>query len=1082
MSIDSAKITTHCFSHVGQRGENQDRFAILESPGDGPRLLVLADGLGGHTGGSLAAETVVATAERYWRSRNAEQSPEEFLKALVRECHNAVRGAAWDQALDPHATIAALLLQEGQAISVHAGDSRVMQYSESSFVDRTLDHSVAQLHALRGTIADDEIARHPDQNKLFAHVGGPTAPEPEIKHWDLAAGRRFVLCSDGFWEIFRHDEIVELFASDDPEAELKGRFETKLKQLKHHDNTTAILAEIPESGVRHRRRRSAHPAVSVAVAALFMALHAANVAVGQSEGGADGDPGQGEPVTATQGDVPGVPDGGGPVISPILLQPSDFVLDLPIEPGEEIAEVVAEELRQRGQLGGDDSLVNAGGPNELGGLTVLRMRQEHRGIPVFAAQVVASTSGDRIVRIAGDSAPDIRLDSTVPVNDYASTVALAEMLTSLDITPQDDGTLVVFPGVNGGRLAWSGQAIVEQGQDVELDPQESQVPSPPPALEQVFIDAVSGEVLLRLPLVRQALDRRIHDFSQACRDAGIRGPMNARRAMARVPALLVEAPLVRSEAAGGWHRNAERLFDTLGAYYRFLRLVLDIDSIDDRGKPLVGYIGARFDERTPGIPQCSGDEFMAFWMPTDAMILTDAVLDFPELIGHEATHGLIEHGSGLIYQYESGALHESIADALGIAFRGWHEDSARQDLEAEIAMDGGNWQIRSPSQVIRDFRAPASVRLADGTPLPDHYDQYMHLSADIDNGGVHVNSSIMNHGFYLLAAGGRHTRLQHDPEVEGIGVLKAARIFGAAAAWLLRPASDFEDARHAFAHAAEAIHGEHSTEWIAVHTAMDAIGIPGAWERPSVPTVPEAAMEPEPSETTDSAAEPESPESPDPTVEPEPPVPAPDPTAAPLPAEVQASVEEPESAQDLSRNRPTPPGQTLVLLMVAALALAGAAIVVYAYRPGRSSPARWKPASRLSRDPEDETPDSRSPATATPDSRNPTAAASPPGIAGTLQPTAGTAAIPLPRSLLDSAEGLVIGRAASICHVTLSNPTVSRRHLRLHRTDETITVEDLNSAAGTRLDETALKPFRPRPVNTGQTLNIAGLVYRIDIV
>ena len=1088
MSLDDVKITTHCFSHVGQRGENQDRFAILESPGDGPRLLVLADGLGGHTGGSLAAKTVIATAERCWRSRNAEQSPEEFLKLLVRECHNAVRGAGREQALDPHSTIAALLLLEGQAISVHAGDSRVMQYSENSFVDRTLDHSVAQLHALRGTIADDEIARHPDQNKLFVHVGGPTAPEPEIKHWDLGAGSRFVLCSDGFWEIFRHDEIVELFASDDPEAELKGRFETKLKQLKRHDNTTAILAKIPESRVRHRRRRSAHPVVSVAVAAMVMALHAANVAVGQSEGGADGDPGQGEPVTATQGEVPGVPDGGEPETSPIRLQPSDFVLDLPIEPGEEIAEVVAEELRQRGQLGSDDSLVNAGGPSELGGLTVLRMRQEHRGIPVFAAQVVASTSGDRIVRIAGDSAPDIRLDSTVPVNDYASTVALAEMLTGLDIAPQDGGALVVFPAENEGRLAWSGPVIIEQDQeqDVELDPQEPPEPSQPPALEQVFIDAVSGEVLLRLSLVRQALERRIHDFSQACRDAGIRGPMNARRAMARAPALLVESPLVRSEAVGGWHRNAERLFDTLGAYYRFLRLVLNIDSIDDSGKPLVGYIGARFDERTPGIPQCSGDEFMAFWMPTDAMILTDAVLDFPELIGHEATHGLIDHGSGLIYQYESGALHESIADALGIAFRGWQEYGANQDLEAEIAMDAKNWQIRAPSEVIRDFRAPASVRLADGTPLPDHYDNYMHLSADIDNGGVHVNSSIMNHGFYLLAAGGRHTRLQHDPEVEGIGVLKAARIVGAAAAWLLRPASDFEDARHAFAHAAEAIHGEHSREWIAVHTAMDAIGIPGAWERPPVPDPtepgePEPTMVPQPSETTESAAEPGPPGTPVPTVEPEPPASAPDPTAAPPPVEVQASVEEPEPALDLSRNRPALSGQTLVLLMVAALALVGAVIVVYAYRPGRSSPARWQPAIRTSRDQGTTIRDSRRPVAAKSDSRYPATVASMPGIVGKLQPAVGTAAIPLPQSLLDSTEGLVIGRAASICHVALTDPAVSRRHLRLRLADGTIMVEDLNSTAGTRLDGAVLEPFHPQPVDSGQTLKLAELVYTIDI-
>ena len=282
MSPDDAKFTTHCFSHIGQRGENQDRFAVLESPGDESRLLVVADGLGGHAGGSLAAETVVATAKQCWRRRCAEtpesahaiapatesetqagsatqaeadlepsspnalseQSPEEFLRLLVRECHNAVRGAGWEQGLDPHSTVAALLLQDGQAISIHAGDSRVMQYSEKAFVDRTLDHSVAQLHALRGTIADDEIAEHPDQNRLFAQVGGPMATEAEIKHWNLDAGRRFVLCSDGFWEIFRHDEIIELFASEDPEAEMQRRFETKLKQLKRHDNTTAILAEV----------------------------------------------------------------------------------------------------------------------------------------------------------------------------------------------------------------------------------------------------------------------------------------------------------------------------------------------------------------------------------------------------------------------------------------------------------------------------------------------------------------------------------------------------------------------------------------------------------------------------------------------------------------------------------------------------------------------------------------------------------------------------------------------------------------------------------------------------------------------
>ena len=1129
MNLAHPKITTHSFSHIGQRDENQDRLAILESPDDGSRLLVVADGLGGHTGGLLAAETIVATAERCWRNYYPEQSPEGFLKLLVRECHIAVRDAGREQGLDAHSTIAALLLRDGQAISVHVGDSRVMQYSERSFIDRTLDHSVAQLHALRGTITDDEIAQHPDQNKLFAQIGGPTAPEAEIKRWELSEGRRFVLCSDGFWEIFRHDEIVRLLLSDDPEAELTDRFEHKLRQLKHQDNTTAILAEVipgdavPEEltsadatpayvpsgdmapagepsadetsadirALRSRcHRKHAGPArASVARAALLMLLHAAGTAVGQREGGAGGEPGQGEgvPVLTTQGESPGIPDdsesaaGGADAVDgnaelgglpdgqrdslPIRLQSSDTVLDRPIEPGEDIADAVAEELRQRGQLGADDSLANVSGSRELGEITVTRMRQEHRGIPVFAAEVVVSTLGGRIVRIAGDSIPDIRLDSTVPLNDYSPTIALAEMLTGLTITPQDDGALVVFPAENGDRLAWSGPAIVEQG--LEQDPVELPEQNPAQSVEQVYLDAVSGEVLLRLPLVRQVLDRRIYDFSQACRDAGGRRPMNARTAMVRAQTLMQESPLVRSEAIGGWHRNAERLFDTLGAYYRFLSLILEIDSIDDDGKPLVGYLGARFDEQIPGVPQCSGDEFMAFWLPTDAMILPDSVLDFPELIGHEATHGLIDHGSGLIYQYQSGALHESIADSLGIAFRGWNEGGAKPDVAVEVTMGVGNWQIRAPSSVIRDFQTPASVRLRDGTPLPDHYDDYIYLSADIDDGGVHVNSSIMNHGFYLLAAGGWHTRLRHDPEVEGLGVMKAARIVGVAAAWLLGPASDFEDARYAFAHAAEALHGEDSMEWIAVHSAMDAIGIPGTWERPPEPRLPEPIAQPEPTEPAPASRTPPTSPSPaahenstTPQAPPPPLVLGPDPTPAPPPVQMDAPAAEPASPQDQSRNRPPISGVPLIVVLVASLALAGAAIVAYAYRPGRSSPTRWKPASWQ--------PGSQA------------VSAPLPASLGTLEPADGTAAIPLLRELLTSGEGLVVGRAASICHVEISNPAVSRRHARLRLADGMIVVEDLNSAAGTRLNGTSLEPFKPQRVEIGQTLNIASVMYTFE--
>ena len=192
---------------------------------------------------------------------------------------------------------------------------------------------------------------------------------------------------------------------------------------------------------------------------MLLLFHAGGTAVAQRAGvGGESGQGEGSPGPTTQRESTEIPNDGEPATRetddadgnaesgglpdgqreslPIRLRSSDTAVDIPIEPGEDIAETVEEDLRRRGQLGADDSLATVDTSRELGETTVLRMRQDHRGIPVFAAEIVVSTLGDRIVRIAGDSAPDVRLDSTVPVNDYASAIALAEMRTGLSIAPK----------------------------------------------------------------------------------------------------------------------------------------------------------------------------------------------------------------------------------------------------------------------------------------------------------------------------------------------------------------------------------------------------------------------------------------------------------------------------------------------------------------------------------------------------------------------------------------------------------------------------------------------------------------------
>ena len=731
------------------------------------------------------------------------------------------------------------------------------------------------------------------------------------------------------------------------------------------------------------------------------------------------------------------PSDGPTQTGAVPLERTDVDADRTIEAESTAIETAADELRARGRIGDDDVLTPAG-ERVLGDRVFSRARQEHKDIPVFAAEVVVTVEGDRIVKIRGHAAPRIELATTTPVHDYPAIVAVAERLLNHDIATDDDdeGTLVIFPVGGGYRLAWMGVVVIDKGP------------------EQAVFDAETGEVLHRVPVVLDAAlgrDRRVHDFALACRAGGVRVLVDYPRSRY----LFVNSPLVRSETETLGHPPAERLFDLLGAFYSFLDVFLEMDSLDGHGLPLTGVVGVRFHEATPW-QQCFGDRFNAYWSgEEDVMVLPYAALDFPEVIAHELTHGLIHHGSGLVYSRQSGALNEAISDAVGATFAGWIEDGAVRNPDADVRMTSRHWQLRGPDGVLRDMRNPGSVRL-DGTPLPDHYDDFQYMSDD--NGGVHVNSSIINQGFYLLAEGGRHSR-RRGPAVEGIGVLQAMRIFGLAATSVLTRNSDFEDARDAFADVAEALHGRASPEWIATHTAMDAIGIPGDWElpRPPPPPPPPAPL-------------------PAPPPDPAPPEPAPPPAdpALPDPAPPAPPADPPPSDPVPPPGGPQASYEVLVFGLIIGLAVMGAAgLLVTRHRAG-SSPGRerWNDdqADRRWNAPNRNVPPGPAP---------PPAPAAHGDILGTLHPADGSASIPLPRALLSSREGLVIGRDIALCHVEIRDSAVSRRHVRLRMRDGTILAEDLNSLQGTHAEGIALKPFVPRPVAPGQTLSIAGRPYRI---
>ncbi len=201
--------------HQGDRLEQQDRVALLPHPrGGGVALVVVADGMGGHTGGMLAAQQVIYTArgnlERY--SARSE-CPRQMLEASIKEAHTLIKASRFINEKDPHSTAVMLLLQPGKVVWAHCGDSRLYRFRDACLTFRTVDHSYVEQLLIRGKISPERAKTHPHRNVLITSLGGSEPPQIDYgEASDLQAGDVFLLCSDGLWGYFGEDELGRVVA------------------------------------------------------------------------------------------------------------------------------------------------------------------------------------------------------------------------------------------------------------------------------------------------------------------------------------------------------------------------------------------------------------------------------------------------------------------------------------------------------------------------------------------------------------------------------------------------------------------------------------------------------------------------------------------------------------------------------------------------------------------------------------------------------------------------------------------------------------------------------------------------------
>ncbi len=200
----------------GARKVNQDRLGYVYTRD--ALCLVVADGMGGHVGGEIAAHIVVRLIiERFEaEAKPILSSPVLFLQRAINAAHEALGDYAerFRMVDTPRTTCVACIIQDDAAYWAHAGDSRLYLIRDGKPLGRTRDHSKVQYLIDNGVISAEEANRHPDRNKVFSCLGGQFEPNVDFSpRFPLHNNDTLVLCTDGMWSAYSDQEFAEAFQS-----------------------------------------------------------------------------------------------------------------------------------------------------------------------------------------------------------------------------------------------------------------------------------------------------------------------------------------------------------------------------------------------------------------------------------------------------------------------------------------------------------------------------------------------------------------------------------------------------------------------------------------------------------------------------------------------------------------------------------------------------------------------------------------------------------------------------------------------------------------------------------------------------
>jgi len=241
-----------------KRKHNEDAFAVDLSDG----LFIVADGMGGHAAGEVAARITVETiGEFIAATRQKEEATWPFkydhsldfnsnrLAIAIEKANERVMAAVaaqpWLKGMGT--TVVAGLLNEKILSLAHVGDSRAYLYRESKLQRLTDDHSWVHEQVAAGILTEDEAKSHPLKNVVTKALGGGASVAPDLQELPFSARDRFLFCSDGLTTMLSDEEIEELAAGHEDPQDLCRALIDLANEKGGVDNVTVVVARVLNS-------------------------------------------------------------------------------------------------------------------------------------------------------------------------------------------------------------------------------------------------------------------------------------------------------------------------------------------------------------------------------------------------------------------------------------------------------------------------------------------------------------------------------------------------------------------------------------------------------------------------------------------------------------------------------------------------------------------------------------------------------------------------------------------------------------------------------------------------------------------